>query len=121
MTTRPRLPRRADGRRRDVSEGGVGKTSVVLGLAGAALERGLPTLVVDLDPQGNATSALDPVAAPYPCRTSCMTRAPASPPTRWSTRAGATRSLIPSERALEHRAAETGPRSERRLRTALLG
>ena len=40
-------------------KGGVGKTSVVLGLAGAAMIRGVRTLVVDLDPQGNATSALD--------------------------------------------------------------
>lgn len=41
-------------------KGGVGKTSVVLGLAGAALLRGIRTLVVDLDPQGNATATLDP-------------------------------------------------------------
>lgn len=39
-------------------KGGVGKTSVVLGLAGAAVSRGLASLVVDLDPQGNATSIL---------------------------------------------------------------
>lgn len=43
-------------------KGGVGKTSVVLGLAGAALQRGVRTLVVDLDPQGNATAALEPGA-----------------------------------------------------------
>jgi cellulose biosynthesis protein BcsQ len=41
-------------------KGGVGKTSVVLGLAGAAMSRGLATLVVDLDPQGNASSILGP-------------------------------------------------------------
>jgi cellulose biosynthesis protein BcsQ len=41
-------------------KGGVGKTSVVLGLAGAALQRGIRTLVVDLDPQGNCTATLDP-------------------------------------------------------------
>ena len=39
-------------------KGGVGKTSVTLGLASAALERGLRTLVVDIDPQGDATMAL---------------------------------------------------------------
>ena len=39
-------------------KGGVGKTSVTLGLAGAATVRGLATLVIDLDPQGNATSLL---------------------------------------------------------------
>lgn len=41
-------------------KGGVGKTTVVLGLASAALRRGLRTLVIDLDPQCNATAALDP-------------------------------------------------------------
>jgi cellulose biosynthesis protein BcsQ len=41
-------------------KGGVGKTSVVLGLAGAALVGGRRVLVVDLDPQANATTALDP-------------------------------------------------------------
>jgi cellulose biosynthesis protein BcsQ len=40
-------------------KGGVGKTSVVLGLASAAWHRGLPTLVVDLDPQGDSTLGLD--------------------------------------------------------------
>lgn len=40
-------------------KGGVGKTTVSLGLAGAALAHGIPTLVVDLDPQANATIALD--------------------------------------------------------------
>jgi cellulose biosynthesis protein BcsQ len=40
-------------------KGGVGKTTVALGLAGAALEHGVRTLVVDLDPQANSTIALD--------------------------------------------------------------
>lgn len=41
-------------------KGGVGKTSLVLGLAGAAVTRNIRTLVVDLDPQGNCTATLDP-------------------------------------------------------------
>ena len=39
-------------------KGGVGKTTVTLGLASAAFARGVRTLVVDLDPQANATSGL---------------------------------------------------------------
>lgn len=39
-------------------KGGVGKTSIVLGLADAARRAGIPTLVVDLDPQGDASHAL---------------------------------------------------------------
>lgn len=39
-------------------KGGVGKTSVTLGLASAAAARGVRTLVIDLDPQGDATMAL---------------------------------------------------------------
>lgn len=41
-------------------KGGVGKTTVALGLAGAAQRHGVRSLVVDLDPQANATLALDP-------------------------------------------------------------
>jgi cellulose biosynthesis protein BcsQ len=43
----------------------VGKTTVALGLAGAAQVHGVRTLVVDLDPQANATVGLDagPTAA----------------------------------------------------------
>ncbi|NKQ58713.1 ParA family protein [Amycolatopsis sp. K13G38] len=41
-------------------KGGVGKTTVALGIASAAMRRGIRTLVADLDPQGNATASLDP-------------------------------------------------------------
>lgn len=41
-------------------KGGVGKTTVALGIASAALRRGIRALVADLDPQGNATASLDP-------------------------------------------------------------
>ena len=40
-------------------KGGVGKTTVALGLAGAAQQHGVRSLVVDLDPQANSTIALD--------------------------------------------------------------
>ena len=39
-------------------KGGVGKTTAALGLASAAWTRRIPSLVVDLDPQGNATTGL---------------------------------------------------------------
>ncbi|MEC5199976.1 chromosome partitioning protein [Arthrobacter sp. PL16] len=39
-------------------KGGVGKTSVTLGLASAALAAGIPTLVVDLDPHADVTTGL---------------------------------------------------------------
>ena len=39
-------------------KGGVGKTSVTLGLASSAAKKNLETLIVDLDPQGNATTGL---------------------------------------------------------------
>ncbi|WP_431711649.1 ParA family protein [Glutamicibacter uratoxydans] len=39
-------------------KGGVGKTSVTLGLASAALAAGIPTLVIDLDPHADASTGL---------------------------------------------------------------
>ncbi|WP_287902942.1 ParA family protein, partial [Arthrobacter sp.] len=39
-------------------KGGVGKTSVTTGFASAALAAGVPTLVVDLDPHADASTAL---------------------------------------------------------------
>jgi chromosome partitioning protein len=40
-------------------KGGVGKTTVTLGLTSAAFARGLRTLVVDLDPQSDVSTGLD--------------------------------------------------------------
>ncbi|MFM8927270.1 MAG: ParA family protein [Rhodoluna sp.] len=42
-------------------KGGVGKTTLTLGLASAAMAKGLRTLVVDLDPQCNASTGLGAV------------------------------------------------------------
>jgi len=39
-------------------KGGVGKTTIALGIASAALDRGINTLFVDLDPQCDATTGL---------------------------------------------------------------
>lgn len=39
-------------------KGGVGKTTVALGLASAALNRGIATLFIDMDPQCDATNGL---------------------------------------------------------------
>ena len=40
-------------------KGGVGKTTVTLGLASAAFAKGLRTLVVDMDPQSDASTGMD--------------------------------------------------------------
>lgn len=103
-------------------KGGVGKTSVVLGLAGAAAERGRSTLVVDLDPQANATAALDPGEAPFTASDVLFDARPgiareAIVPSGWPGPV----SLLPSERALEHRATDATPESALRLRRALEG
>src|SRR5664279_3182762 len=45
-------------------KGGVGKTTVTLGLASAAVHGGVDTLLVDLDPQMNATTTVDPDPEP---------------------------------------------------------
>jgi cellulose biosynthesis protein BcsQ len=104
-------------------KGGVGKTSVVLGLAGAARARGMRTLVVDLDPQANATTVLDPADVRFTTsdvladgRAGVM--AEAMSPTAW----GPTVAVVASEPALAHRNHPSDGRAqEHRLRAAMTG
>jgi chromosome partitioning protein len=100
-------------------KGGVGKTSVVLGLAGAAAAVGRPSLVVDLDPQANATTALDPAEVRFSAGDVLAdarpgTLAEAVTASGWGPDVG----LVAAEPALEHRNAPTR-NGELRLRIAL--
>jgi cellulose biosynthesis protein BcsQ len=82
-------------------KGGVGKSTVTVGLAGAAWARDSSVLVVDCDPQANATVCLDLAIVP----------------SGWGPRVHA----IPSEEALAHRDTSTLPSSAARLRLSLTG
>ncbi|HAN71483.1 MAG TPA: chromosome partitioning protein ParA [Actinobacteria bacterium] len=101
-------------------KGGVGKTTVALGLASAAWDRGMRTLVIDLDPQANASMALEVTDAVF---TTSDVLADARPGVAadaivhsgWDDRID----VIPAERSLEHRTVVTGRHSALRLRTAL--
>ena len=101
-------------------KGGVGKSTVALGLASAAWSRGLSTLLIDLDPQANATMAID-VGTPHFTTSDVLADArpgiaqEAIVDSGW----GPSLKVIGSERALEHRNVATGRNSALRLRTAL--
>lgn len=104
-------------------KGGVGKTTVTLGLASAAMQEGRRVLVVDLDPQGNATAGLNLSDVPtfttsdvlYDGRTGVALDAVVA--TGW----GPLIDAIAAERALEHRAVPSGADPVRRLQRALRG
>lgn len=103
-------------------KGGVGKTSVALGLAASAWHAGHRTLVIDLDPQANATSALDPAPFEFTINDVLADARPgvaqdAIVASGW----GRGIDLIPSERVLEHRNASEGRDSALRLRLSLSG
>ena len=103
-------------------KGGVGKTTLALGLASAAWNRHWRTLVVDLDSQANASMGVglmdpgltvgDALADGRP-----GVAAEAIVPSTW----GRSTDVLPSEPAVEHRVAEAAPGSEQRLRTVLAG
>lgn len=102
-------------------KGGVGKTTVTLGMAGAAMSRGLRTLVVDLDPQANATVVLDPSKVEFTSndvladgRAGVLTQAITT--SGW----GDLLDLVASERSLEHRAVPEGE-GALRLRVTMQG
>jgi chromosome partitioning protein len=88
-------------------KGGVGKTTVTLNLAGALAASGVRVLVVDLDPQANATSGLgvwgptatidDVLADPYGTPASSI-----AIPSAWPVEHGRP-DLVPSSAALANR------------------
>ncbi|WP_349827755.1 ParA family protein [Brevibacterium litoralis] len=107
-------------------KGGVGKTSVALGLASAAYTRGIPTLVVDMDPQADASTGLgipvttevdvaDVLAAP---RSRVLERAIV--PSSWSEGKVGHIDVVPgSPRAAEFDRPSLSDRYLRRMREAL--
>ena len=102
-------------------KGGVGKSTVTLGLAGAAWHRGLKVLVIDSDPQANTTSALDPGPFTFTLNDVLADGRPgiaaeAVVPSGW----GSCVHLIASERALSHREMK-GAASPTALRNSLDG
>jgi chromosome partitioning protein len=101
-------------------KGGVGKTTTAVNLASCAAAAGNQTLLVDLDPQCNATTALGGDADAHPSSYDCLTgetsvaeaARPAGPDNLW---------LVPASRDLAGAAVEL-PRidgSETRLRERL--
>jgi len=104
-------------------KGGVGKTTVVLGLAAAAQRRGDSTLVVDLDPQGSAGWAMgveaddDHLAIGDVLRTGdAATAAAATVTSGW----GAGVDVLPASRSLIDRESDSGmAAAPTRLRDAL--
>lgn len=101
-------------------KGGVGKTTVTLGLASAAWKRNWRALVIDLDPQANSTIGLgvedpsvtlsDVLIDPRP-----GIAQEAILPTSW----GEHVSVLASDASLESRSHLAGPMATQRLRVAL--
>jgi len=110
-------------------KGGVGKTTVALGLASAAMMRGRRSLVVDMDPQANATTGLGVFDAGRTIDMVLAEDAPGAAATAvrrsgWEPSVGHAPDLLPSSPRLaqcEHELATDPIGAQDRLRMALDG
>ncbi len=101
-------------------KGGVGKTTVCLGMAEAARRSGWNVLVIDLDPQANASDVLLEHPPPLTINDVLADGRPnianeAVVPSTW----GPVLDVLGSEQALENRNRDASAASATRLRTAL--
>ncbi|NKS92687.1 AAA family ATPase [Rhodococcus hoagii] len=100
-------------------KGGVGKTAITLGIASAASAAGVPTLVVDMDPQGNSTTGLGVTTSEFTANDVLYAdergiAADAIIETSWPNV-----SVIPADLSLAQRDADQQLGAEMRLRKAL--